>query len=32
MIVATKEVDIEIENLSEIISGAINHSLHEINT
>ena len=32
MIVAPKEIDIEIENLSEIISGAINHSLHKINT
>lgn len=31
MIVAPKEVDIDIENLSEIISGAIDHAVHEIN-
>ena len=31
MIVSPKEVDIDIENLSEIISGAIDHSVHEIN-
>lgn len=31
MIVATKEVDIDIENLSEIISGAIDHAVHQIN-
>ena len=30
LIVAPKEIDIEIENLSEILSGAINHALHEI--
>lgn len=31
MIVTPKEVDIEIENLSEIISGAIDHAVHQIN-
>ncbi len=31
MIVSPKEVDIDIENLSEIISGAIDHAVHEIN-
>ncbi len=31
MIVSPKEVDIDIENLSEIISGAIDHSVHQIN-
>ena len=31
MIVAPKEVDIDIENLSEIISGAIDHAVHQIN-
>ena len=30
MIVSPKEVDIDIENLSEIISGAIDHAVHEI--
>ena len=31
MIVAPKEVDIDIDNFSEIISGAIDHAVHEIN-
>lgn len=30
MIVSPKEVDIDIENLSEIISGAIDHAVHQI--
>lgn len=30
MIVSPKEIDIDIENFSEIISGAIDHALHEI--
>ena len=30
LIVAPKEIDIEIENLSEILSGALDHALHEI--
>lgn len=30
MIVTPKEVDIDIENLSEVISGAIDHAVHEI--
>lgn len=30
MIVTPKEVDIDIENLSEIISGAIDHAVHQI--
>ncbi len=30
MIVTPKEVDIDIENLSEIISGAIDHAVHDI--
>ena len=30
MIVAPKEVDIDIENLSEVLSGAIDHAVHEL--
>ena len=30
LIVAPKEIDIDIENFSEIISGAIDHAVHEI--
>lgn len=30
MIVAPKEVDIDIDNLSEVISGAIDHAVHEL--
>ena len=30
MIVSPKEIDIDIENFSEIISGAIDHALHQI--
>ena len=32
LIVSLKEIDIDIENFSEIISGAIDHAVHEINT
>ena len=31
LIVSLKEIDIDIENFSEIISGAIDHAVHEIN-